>query len=563
MRKVPDDKIESKLRKASMRLRVLEEGQLSFSNSKQSFQYENKRIRGHDSISVLKVDGRTVTADEEKANLFSKFFASVFVRCSLISRYSPCSPSPEFPDQRVKFTNEGIALKIKSLKGKFSFTPDGIPPIFYKKVGDFITEPLRLIFERSYEDGVVPSVFRESVVTPVHKKGSRDCMDNYRPVAQCSIACILFEKLLIDHINAYLEINSIGDSSQHGFTKGLSTETQLIQTIHDWSLRLNSGDHFICVYFDFSKAFDRVDHRLLVHKLCKLGLHQNTINWVSSYLTNHSFKVRMNSRALKCPSGVPQGSCLGPLLFRLFLLDLQTVIPPGVVHKLFADDLKIYNSENSYDLLLLQNAIDNISEWCEQNGMLISVPKCAVLSSCDQPCNLTLNNASIPIVKVFKDLGVLVSSSLDFSDHRNAVIKKAFRISSLIFRAFAIKKPEFYIQLYKSLVQPLLLYCSTIWTPYKGKDIQALESVRNRFIRRLARRCNVSKSSISLQPVMDLHREADIRMFHRLSALGIAENLFDIDANNLRSCTTIRTLQVAKTEKINHLYTFRLPSIIR
>ena len=143
------------------------------------------------------------------------------------------------------------------------------------------------------------------------------------------------------------------------------------------------------------------------------------------------------------------------------------------------------------------------------------------------------------------------------------LLKKASRVSSLIFRAFVVKKPEFYSHLYKSLVQPLLLYCSTIWSPYKVKDIQALESVRSRFIQRLARRCDVPKNSITLQSVMDLHREADVNMFHRLSALGFNNHLFDIDSNNLRSCITVRSLQIARTERINQLYTFILPRVIR
>ena len=437
---------------------------------------------------------------------------------------------------------------------------------FYKKVSDFITEPLRLIFERSYEDGVVPNFFRQSIVTPVHKKGPKDCLDNYRPVAQSSIACIIFEKILIDHINEFVSVNGIGDVSQHGFTKGLSTETQLIQIVHDWSLKLNKNEQFSCIYFDFSKAFDRVNHSLLLHKLNNLGIHKKTTDWIGSYLTNRSFQVRMNetlSGASPCSSGVPQGSCLGPILFKLFLLDLPREIPSGIAHKLFADDLKIYNVFSTCDLMLLEQTIDSIAKWCALNDMVISVPKCAVLSSFGQPCNLYLTGSLIPVVKVYKDLGVLMTPSLDFSDHISHVVKNASRVCSLIFRSFVIKRPQFYIRLYKSLVEPILTYCSTVWSPHKAKDVIALESIRSRFIKRLSRRCNIAKKSILLKSVMELHREMDIRMYHRLQCLGIAEHLFEVEINNLRSVNTIRSLQVARTEKINNTYSFRLPRIIR
>jgi len=392
-------------------------------------------------------------------------------------------------------------------------------------------------------------------------------LNNYRPVAQSSIACILFEKLLRNHLNNFLISNDIGDKSQHGFTKGLSAETQLVHMLHDWSLMLNRNQHITCVYFDFSKAFDRVNHKLLLIKLANLGIHTKTLNWISSYLTGRSFRVKMNdvlSDLAPCRSGVPQGSCLGPLLFRLFIMDLMCAIPNGVIHRLFADDLKIYNSaENWSDMSLLQTAVNNIGDWCAQNDMIISIPKCAVLISDDRHCDLFLNATPIPCVNIYKDLGVLITPNLDFSAHIDHVVKKASRISSLIFRTFIIKRQEFYLHLYRSLVQPIFLYCCTIWTPYKQKYIESLEAVRRRFIKRLSRRCSLPPSSISLKTVMELHKEADKNMFYRLDSLGLARNLFDIDANNLRSTLTIRAPQIARTEKINNLFTFRLPRVIR
>lgn len=361
-------------------------------------------------------------------------------------------------------------------------------------------------------------------------------------------------------------LNNISDPSQHGFTRGLSTETLLIQMVHDWAIKLNKNEDLLCVYFDFSKAFDRVNHLILLDKLSNIGLHINTRNWIKSYLCNRSSKVRINetfSRAFNSPSGVPQGSCLGPLLFKIFVLDLHATLPSGIVHRLFSDDLKVYNANGTYDALLMQTAINNIAEWCINNDMIISVPKCAILSSNCQHSHLYLNGALIPTVNVYKDLGVLVTPSLDFSAHIGSVVSRASRVVSLIFRSFITKNPDFYVHLFNSLVKPLLLYCSTVWSPYKQKDVQSLEAVRNRFIRRVSRRCKVLKDSICLDTVMELHREADLKMYHRLCALGIAESLFDIDFNNLRSGTTIRTVLVASSEKINQLYSFRLPRVIR
>lgn len=194
--------------------------------------------------------------------------------------------------------------------------------------------------------------------------------------------------------------------------------------------------------------------------------------------------------------------------------------------------------------------------------MLISVPKCAVLSSTASSA-LFLNGTPIPQKTLYKDLGILMSPTLDFSDQVTKVVKCTSRLSGVIFRTFIIKRVEFYVKLYKTLIQPHFLYCCSVWSPYKQKDVQALERVRTRFIKRVANRCHISQDNVILSTVMDLHRVADVKLFHRLDAKGLAENLFDISLNNLRSSRTIRSHEVAHNEKINQMYTFRLPRILR
>jgi len=144
-----------------------------------------------------------------------------------------------------------------------------------------------------------------------------------------------------------------------------------------------------------------------------------------------------------------------------------------------------------------------------------------------------MNSVRLPIVNMYKDLGVLVCSNLDFSAQVGLVVKKASRVSNLIFRTFIIKKPDFYLHLYRTLVQPLLLYCSTVWSPYKLKDCVALESIRTRFIKRLALRCKVPVDSVMLKSTAELHGEAAVRMFERLSTLGVEDYLLKIEMNGL------------------------------
>jgi len=257
--------IQVKLRKASTRLRLLEESAPSFTDSKSCYNYANKRLRGKTPIPALKSENELVVGNAQKASLFANYFSSVYSNTHMVEDYSldVSIQSSEYP-QSFRITREKIIEKINALPNKCSFTPDDIPPIFYRKTSDFICDPLLLIFQRSFNDSELPNFFLKSIVTPVFKKGRKESVENYRPVAQLSIACILMEKLLVDYIEERMSIYFQNDPAQHGFTKGKSTATQLATVIHDWGLYLNRKALTHCIYFDFEKAFDRANHKIIL-----------------------------------------------------------------------------------------------------------------------------------------------------------------------------------------------------------------------------------------------------------------------------------------------------------
>ena len=560
------ESLSAKLKKASTRLRVLEESQLSFKETKSFFNYVNSRRNGRDLIPSLTIGDKLVTDNMSKCETFSKFFAEVYVEPSDISSAQNHEPL-ESPFPSLCITGEKILNEIIALRSKCSYTPDGIPPVFYKNTSCSIVEPLLILFQRSYEEGQVPSDFLKSIVTPVFKKGLKELPDNYRPVAQSSIACILMEKLLVDHIENHLSALDQNDFSQHGFSRGKSTATQLVTVVHDWGLYLNRKIPVHCIYFDFKKAFDRVNHRLILNKLDSLLIDFKTKLWIKSYLLNRKFLVKIGDSMSKdclCPSGVPQGSCLGPILFRIFVSDISAVIPAGISYKLFADDLKIYAPVSSVqDVSLLQQAVDSIANWCKDNEMLISVSKCAVVTSDGTSPTYILNGSNLPVAQSYKDLGVLINPRLDFTEQITAVVKSASILCNTIFRCFIIKRPEFYLSLYKALVLPKILYCSQVWTPYLSKDVSALEKVQHNFLRRVAKRCSISPHSISLPSIRSLHEAADVRLFNQLSILGLDVHIFNIYFVNLRRNRLIQSTEVARSERVNNLFSWRVPRLLR
>ena len=467
----------------------------------------------------------------------------------------------------IDITTESILNKIRELPLKCSRAPEGIPPIVYRRLALSLADPLCLIYRRSYEEGTVPHYFRLSVVTPVHKKNSKSEIDNYRPVAQESIACVIFEKIVVDHISHCLSSKGLLDDAQHGFTKGKSTSTQLVGMTQDWAMFRNNRQAFDCVYFDFSKAFDRVCHSRLLVKLHRLAIDNKTISWISSYLQDRKFRVKLNSTFSSpgdCPSGVPQGSCVGPLLFCIFILDLKQVIPTGVTHKLYADDLKLYaRCDNVAGRVLLQSAIESVAKWCDDNGMVISLPKCATMSSKVNDSVYYLNGVPIPKCDSMRDLGVTVTTDLNFERHIADVVRSANAVCNTAFRCFIVRNPQLYVTLYNSLVVPKYLYCSEVWRPYLKRHTDALVRVQRRFIRRISIRCGVARNSIQLKPIDVLHDAADLRMYAKLCKLSLVDRFLQTRSNNLRSGLTICALEVARTERIDNMFSWRVARLLR
>jgi hypothetical protein len=238
--------------------------------------------------------------------------------------------------------------------------------------------------------------------------------------------------------------------------------------------------------------------------------------------------------------------------------------PPGLQHKLYADDLKLYGPSGDVTArALLQSGVDAVSTWCEANDMVISIQKCLTLCSHQQSHVYTLNGIAIPVVNSARDLGITMTPELDFDLHINQLLRSASIATSLIFRCFLIKSPEFYINIYRSLVIPKFLYCSEVWRPYMRKHVEAIERVQRRFLRRVAFRCGIDRASLFLPPISELHSRADRRMYKRLLRTGDISHFVNVRENALRSGQTITAIEVARTERLNNIFAWRIVRALR
>lgn len=254
---------------------------------------------------------------------------------------------------------------------------------------------------------------------------------------------------------------------------------------------MDAGMQVDAVYLDLKAAFDRVDHRILLEKLAKIGVARECVDWFRSYLTGRSLCVKLGpcqSEHFRNVSGVPQGSNLGPLLFSLFINDVSLILPPGV-RLFYADDAKIYMVVNSLgDCIELQSLLCRFEQWCVNNCLTLSVNKCQVISFSRKlkPIMYQYTLSGIPLERVhrIRDLGVILDEKLTFRFHYEDVISRANRQLGFIMKiANEFRDPVCLKSLYCALVRSVVEFAVVVWCPYQTTWISRIESIQKKFVR--------------------------------------------------------------------------------
>ena len=258
---------------------------------------------------------------------------------------------------------------------------------------------------------------------PKEAKNLLNSITNYRPISLTCICCKIMEHIILSHITKHIAKNNIIVNEQHGFGNKLSTITQLIDTTTDWANTLKNKGQTDIIFLDFSKAFDKISHRFLLSKLHYYGIGNHTLSWTGAFLSNRTQTTVANgvhSSYVEVTSGVPQGSVLGPMLFLLYINDINNAITSQIT--LFADDSVLYrNIPNQSDQVILQNDLDTISSWAVKWLMELNINKCSVLSITLKRNSIfhdyNILGATLRRVTSHDYLGVSISSDLSRPRH--------------------------------------------------------------------------------------------------------------------------------------------------
>ena len=436
------------------------------------------------------------------ANLYNNFFFEQF------SERSTYNTSPDWTsDIEIDFCHRKIRRLLSNINSNKSCGPDGIHGKVLKMCAVSLAYPLSIIYRLSYNTGNIPKDWKLANIVPVHKKGSKENIENYRPISLTSLVMKTFERLLKDEI--LIHTSDMLDSRQHGFLAKKSCTTNMAEFSDSLALSLNNSSRTDVVYFDFSKAFDSVSHDLILWKLKYIyKIDGRMLKFLSSWLSDREQCVVIgNEKSSYKPvlSGVPQGSILGPILFVLFINDMCTGLSPGTNLALYADDTKIWRVINSEaDHNILQNDIAYLNDWAKRNRMNFHPQKCKVVSvSHREPPLLGI----LPFIQYYyslgeclldyadneKDLGVIINKKLNFNDHCTQLLSKAKQIFGLTRRTCDfvndVKRKRV---LFLSLIRSQFEHCSPVWRPINKSMIDRFENFQKRCIKWILSEENIS-----------------------------------------------------------------------
>lgn len=440
---------------------------------------------------------KTIKKMDDVVNGFNKFFVCVGPELADKINVPESDNEVEYVDRNPSAMFLGAVDEkeiidiVNKCKGKTSTDCNGIDMKIVKEVIEVIAKPLSHICNLSFRTGKFPSEMKTAKVIPLYKSGDRHHFTNYRPVSLLSQFSKILEKLFIARLDTFLDKHNLIIGSQYGFRSNRSTSLALLELIEEITNCIDKKMYAMGVFIDLKKAFDTIDHNLLLDKLERYGIRGVGLNWVSSYLSNrHQFvNIGMfNSSCLEITCGVPQGSVLGPKLFILYINDIVRV-SKIMKFVLFADDTTIFCAGEDLQQLLKDITIEmeKLKRWFDRNKLSLNLDKTKSMLFGNYNTNIQveviIDNIVIERVYENKFLGVILDYKISWKPHIKYISAKLARSIAVIGKTRQILDQKSLHTLYYSLVLPYLSYCVEVWGNTYRSNLQQLHILQKRAIR--------------------------------------------------------------------------------
>ena len=368
------------------------------------------------------------------------------------------------------------------------------------------------IFNLSFETGIFPDTWKKATIIPLFKGGKKTEVGNYRPISLLPLPGKIIEKVVHANLSKFLNERSILTNTQGGFRKGFSTASTIADLTDDLFTGINQGLTSLAVFIDLKKAFDTVDHKILVKKLELYGVRGNNLKWCRDYLylrmqTTLANNVLSSCSTIKC--GVPQGSVLGPLFFILYINDMQHAIKNSKV-QLYADDTVLYiQGDTAEDATeALQPDLNSFTKWYNSNKLSLNVSKTKLMIVGTRQkvkkaknTQLYMDNQLLQIVPTYKYLGFILDSVLSFNGHVNNVINTVLYKINLLAKVRKYLTNDSALKIYKSMVLPYFDYGDVVYGTASRDRLDKLQRLQNKGLK-ICMNYNLRHNT------EDLHRDA-------------------------------------------------------
>ena len=392
-------------------------------------------------------------------------------------------------------TNSAEIVKlIINMKPKSSCGIDKLSSKILKLIAHSIANPLATLLNRSLVEGLVPDSLKVAKIIPLFKSKERTCIKNYRPISLLPAISKILEKIVHFRTYSFLQQYRILSDRQYGFRPGHSTVYAAVDFISDIMNNLNNHKSVLSVFLDLSKAFDTIDHDILLHKLEFYGIRGIALNWFKSYLGNRYHYVTLDNKSSTCKPiqcGVPQGSVLGPLLFIIYINDISSpLVNANTIN--FADDSTVSLAGSNINTLYtnMNNDLNRLTDWFQANKLSLNISKSHYMlfsrTKTDDTLKLLLCDKEIKRQKTVTFLGIQIDDNLDWKEQ---IFSCKHRLGSAL---YALNQVKFILplkqrlSLYYTLAYPHLIYGVVLWGSSFQNYINQITTMQKKIIRAIA-----------------------------------------------------------------------------
>ena len=431
------------------------------------------------------IDQPTTVYNNDLSNIYDKYNNHVSV--TKIKQFH--KHTNVFSFQYV--TGDHVHKLIKSLDSNKSMGFDTISPKYVKMFPESLVASFTSIINNAFLSNTFPNDMKKCVVSPLYKKKDHMSKENYRPISILSVFAKVFEMLISEQIIAHM--NELFDNRLGAYRKGHGCSQLLTSAIDTWKRALDNNKIVGTLMMDLSKAFDSIPHDLLVAKLNAYGFSYNACTFILTYLRNRQQCVKVRDARSTwqiVKRGIPQGSCLGPLLFNIFVNDLFLCVKNATLFN-YADDntLSVCNSNIDVVIQLLKDDTASTMKWFSDNYMQANPDKFQVmfmkpnLSHTILPNELKIGDVNIQACDKVKLLGVLIDKKLNFDEHIKVLCRKASQQLKILFRFKSMLGLKEKKLMYNTFILSNFNFCPVVWNFCSKTSARKIEKIQERALR--------------------------------------------------------------------------------